>query len=376
MACPTKRTLVIGIDFGTTFSGVSWLFCVPGRLPDQPQIVRKWPSQFAKNNEQGKVPPAVYYDKDTGGMSWGYNIPSDVKPLQWLKLLILKHSDWPGDHAQSTRLVTTMAMLDDLNKTAVEVIADYLREIWTHSLDAIKRAKGRNLVEATPIHVVLTVPAIWKEYARDEMRKAVDEAGILRNRLGGPTTLELISEPEAAALSTIPELGDQGDLAVDDSFVVCDCGGGTVDIISYLVGKTEPLTVKECVEGDGALCGGVFPDAGFEEFMKKAVGASRWRRMQPTVVKKMINGDWEHGIKPEFDGTDLRWFVGIPNDTRTHVQPNTYVSLPILRYELKLTAGKTALISRKCSTTALRAPPDLSGTKLQPSRKRPAGLPR
>lgn len=323
MASPAKRMLVIGIDFGTTFSGVSWLFCTPGNPPGQPQIIRRWPSQFAKNNEQGKVPSTVSYDEDTGGMTWGYNIPSDVEPLQWLKLLLLEYDDLSEDQKQSTRLGNARNMMKNLNKTAAQVIADYLREIWVHSLQAIKRTKGRNLVEGTPFHVVVTVPAIWKDYARVRMRTAVETAGILNERLCGPTTLDLISEPEAAALSTIPELGERGDLDVNDSFVVCDCGGGTIDIISYLVEKTEPLTVKECVEGDGALCGGVFPDAGFEAFLRKAMGYSHWSRMQPTTIKKMINDDWEHGIKPEFDGTDRPWFVGIPNDTKTHAQPTT-----------------------------------------------------
>lgn len=323
MASPSQRMLVIGIDFGTTFSGVSWLFCVPENPPGEPQIVSRWPSQFAKNNAQGKVPSTVFYDKDTGGMSWGYNIPSDVEPLHWLKLLLLEYSDLPKDQQQSTRLRNAREMLESLGKTAVEVIADYLREIWVHSLQAIKRTKGRNLVEGTPFHVVLTVPAIWKDYARDRMRTAVEAAGILSERLCGPTTLDLISEPEAAALSTIPELGERGDLDANDSFVVCDCGGGTIDIISYLVEKTNPLAVKECVEGNGALCGGVFPDAGFEAFMRTAIGDSQWSHMPPMAIKKMINDDWEHGIKLEFDGTDRQWFVGIPNDTKTHAHPTT-----------------------------------------------------
>lgn len=36
-----------------------------------------------------------------------------------------------------------------------------------------------------------------------------------------------------------------------DSFVVVDCGGGTVDIISYKVTSTEPMVVREVVQGQG-----------------------------------------------------------------------------------------------------------------------------
>jgi hypothetical protein len=36
-----------------------------------------------------------------------------------------------------------------------------------------------------------------------------------------------------------------------DSFVVVDCGGGTVDIISYTVVSKEPMVIRECVKGEG-----------------------------------------------------------------------------------------------------------------------------
>lgn len=37
----------------------------------------------------------------------------------------------------------------------------------------------------------------------------------------------------------------------EDTFIVVDCGGGTVDLISYKLIQAKPMIVKECVKGSG-----------------------------------------------------------------------------------------------------------------------------
>ena len=38
---------------------------------------------------------------------------------------------------------------------------------------------------------------------------------------------------------------------VGDAFVLCDAGGGTVDLISYEITKLDPLELRELVPGTG-----------------------------------------------------------------------------------------------------------------------------
>lgn len=62
--------------------------------------------------------------------------------------------------------------------------------------------------------------------------------------------MTLIKEPEAAALYTAKNL----DFSIypDNAFVICDAGGGTVDLISYEVEAVLPrLKLKELVPGTG-----------------------------------------------------------------------------------------------------------------------------
>ena len=60
---------------------------------------------------------------------------------------------------------------------ATHVVADYLREFWKHILDHIRKHLGRHLSEV-PFQIVITVPAVWKSYARKDMLQAARMAGI------------------------------------------------------------------------------------------------------------------------------------------------------------------------------------------------------
>jgi hypothetical protein len=61
---------------------------------------------------------------------------------------------------------------------------------------------------------------------------------------------------------------DPHGLAVGDSFVLCDAGGGTVDLISYTITKLSPtLEIREAAAGSGALCGSTFLNRRFGQYL-------------------------------------------------------------------------------------------------------------
>ncbi|KAI0198444.1 hypothetical protein F4808DRAFT_451975 [Astrocystis sublimbata] len=283
----SKSTLVIGIDFGTTYTGVSWLFFKENAPVKDPEVVTHWLSALSNNNDRTKVPSKIHYNEETGEVQWGYNIPTDVQSIQWFKLLLLDSEDLPATLQNSTHIQAARDKLKNLGKTAVEVIGDYLKVLWKHIIAEIQDEKGRSMINGTPYHVILS---------------AAERAGILEDRIAGKTALDFISEPEAAALATLPELDNRDDLKVGDTFVVMDAGGGTVDIISYKVENLEPMVVSECVEGDGALCGATFVDTAFES----------WNSMETSAIKKMMNSEWEHGIKKDFDGSQQKYCIDLP----------------------------------------------------------------
>ncbi|KAJ2991945.1 hypothetical protein NUW58_g2336 [Xylaria curta] len=314
-----KTTLVVGIDFGTTFSGVSWLICKAGSPPGQPEVVSLWQTSTdnrRNNSDSQKVPSKVYYDQN-GELSWGFKIPAGVQTIEWFKLLLLNDDDLQSHLRNSSHLYDAKKSLQKLGKTAVQLVGEYLGVLWEHVLEQIKNSKGEAIINGMPIQVILTVPAIWTDYARDRMREAAGLAGIFDYRVAGETTLLFVSEPEAAAIATMPELENREDLRVGDSLVVVDAGGGTVDIISYKINVLEPLSVSECAEGGGALCGGIFLDKHFEALLKKAVGEASWNKMNGSDVRRLMNNEWEHGIKQAFDGEPDFYTVELPSRAQT-----------------------------------------------------------
>ncbi|KAI1757988.1 hypothetical protein F4782DRAFT_475954 [Xylaria castorea] len=287
-----EDSLVIGIDFGTTYSGVAWATKVDIENKNI-NLIMSWPGN---GREEGKVPTELWYD-DTA-VAWGYEITADVNPFRWFKLLLLHDEDLEPELRESNFMVRARCMVEESGKTAIDLVADYLRLLWAHIVSTIERARGEDVVEALPIHIVLTVPAIWKSYARRAMKDAAESSGILDYRSAGATKLTFAPEPEAAALATLHEQGSG--VRPGNVYIICDAGGGTVDLITYKVESIKPTVLQEAVEGTGGLCGGVFIDQTFEHICKGRLG-TKWSRLSKRGVAQIMKDEWEYGIKPQFN---------------------------------------------------------------------------
>ncbi len=95
----------------------------------------------------------------------------------------------------------------------------------------------------------ITVPAVWSKKAQAKTRACAEAAG-----MGAGATLHIISEPEAAALHAVTALPHC--LKTGETFIICDAGGGTVDLITYKVSALKPiLELAEASPGSGSPCG-------------------------------------------------------------------------------------------------------------------------
>ncbi|KAM4054870.1 actin-like ATPase domain-containing protein [Hirsutella rhossiliensis] len=298
-----KQPIVIGLDFGTTHSGMAW---APGGSYSTP--VSGWPARLGANSDKEKAPSALVYRSNSRPPFWGYSIPPDETPIKWFKLLLLDDDDLPQNFRRSEHLRRAKMQIQQNNRHPVEVIGDYLREMWKHGFRNIEDCLGKRLVSASRLELVVTLPAIWPLYARQRMREAVQLAGILDDRKAGETILSFISEPEAAALATMEDFSDMVEFKKNDRFVVCDAGGGTVDLISYKVIRENPPQVRECVQGDGKLCGAVCLDERFFQLLKSKLPRNIWDRLGKPGIDHIMDFHWENGLKVQFhqDSTDLQ----------------------------------------------------------------------
>ncbi|KAG4434714.1 hypothetical protein IFR05_009791 [Cadophora sp. M221] len=230
-----NRKLIVGIDFGTTFSGVAW-----------------------------------------------------AETRRWFKLGFAEsHIGCPFQSGHSEQLTT-----------------DYLKQLYQHIIYSLKQKLGAVALRNAPMEFCLTVPAIWTEAAKEKTLKACQNAGLKSSK-----EILLVSEPEAALIYALHGLDPHG-LNIGDTFVLCDAGGGTVDLISYTITALHPfLKVKEATRGTGGLHGSTFLNVRFKDFLTSALGhLSRWddealaEAMErfDTVIVELVKGqirDSEMNIK-------------------------------------------------------------------------------
>jgi len=193
-------------------------------------------------------------------------------------------------------------------------VADYLGALYIHTLETLSRRWGERFVKEAKIQVVLTVPAVWSDKAKQATLQAAERAG-----MGKVAELLIVSEPEAAAVYTLkaiqPNVLNEG-----DNFIVCDAGGGTVDLIAYKVVGLNPLRVEESAVGTGGLCGSAFLNYRFEDHVKDRVGEKVWNDMREKKEKTWNMGlkYFEEFVKRNFnddeEGEMNVPFPGLPDD--------------------------------------------------------------
>ncbi|KAJ5877628.1 hypothetical protein N7455_001093 [Penicillium solitum] len=313
-----KPKLIVGVDFGTTFSGVAWGF---QDCPDDIELIQTWPG--GGNITSQKVPTLCSYDGKH--MKWGYQTDQSIHPgkKQWLiqgvKLLL--------DESQKFRYtpaIKSQEVIKDLDKTPVEVAGDYLGKLVAHAQDVLTR-RFSTALQTVDLEYVLTVPAVWSDKAKDLTMQAAHRAGI------PPASLGLLSEPEAAAVCAIRTIqpntiavwtSSDNELEFNN---LTNYGKETAwlsvmleDIITYRVKETEPLRFEEATKGTGAVCGSVMLDESFDALIKDIIEKQSDQPICQSTVRA-ARKYWQDYIKPGYTG---------PLDDDEMCEPGYWIPVP------------------------------------------------
>ena len=124
------------------------------------------------------------------------NNPSFLDPNQIEKAISL------------TRLTSTQALdsSESARRKLMNGITQYFRAmkervLW-HMLTHSRWTQSD--IDSTPKEFIMTVPAIWSNYARDRTLRCAVDAGL--GVAGRTESIKLVTEPEAAAMFTISEV--------------------------------------------------------------------------------------------------------------------------------------------------------------------------
>ncbi|KAJ3378857.1 hypothetical protein HDU84_007237 [Entophlyctis sp. JEL0112] len=295
----SDKKAVVAIDFGTTGVGYAWAFpssngIKPSEVFDNPP----WPNSVS----QAKTPTAVLLNaSDFSVVAFGsaaldkaMNIKTSDRPNFYLFhrfKMALYNTDSP--------LTAETTITDELNQKpvkAITVIAACLCHVKELAVAAI--SEHGTTLNANDILFVLTVPAIWKDNAKQIMHMAANQAGLETNNQG----LILALEPEGASFWWMrttdikPEVGDV--------YVVADCGGGTIDVSVHEVMGAQGANgnkLREAFPVTGGDWGSTVIDRRFFEFLEELFGPDRYDNFKKRDFI-ILQQAWERA-KCAFDGS-------------------------------------------------------------------------
>ncbi|CAD6442291.1 4da1ac85-6fa7-4ad0-9ca3-7b273f1d7897 [Sclerotinia trifoliorum] len=285
----SEDQILIGIDFGTTFSGIAFA-CLSDEDP-KVIVVKSWPG-MAMN--QVKVPTIISYGSYNEKFSWRSQASDDYS-IHGIKLLLDPNQDMPSYIPEST----LKSNLKHCGKPAVDVAADFLQAMYKYALERLELEFPLEYVKICEKKLILSVPAVWSDKAKDLTLQAARQAGL--------HPVALVKEPEAAAFHTLNRLKNKG-VAVGNAIVICDAGGGTVDLISYEVVQLVPkLELKELVPGTGCMAGSLNLNNRWEEMVKDIVGEDDFYRIKGDKCYLGPLDYFEQVAKRQFRGVERKW---------------------------------------------------------------------
>ncbi|KAF7631415.1 hypothetical protein AFCA_002447 [Aspergillus flavus] len=310
-------TLIIAIDFGTTYSGIGYIHAAEDRLPGIQNLVTHWPPRVGTSE---KTPTEIVYDDNQNTILWGFQAQGEIRAIKYFKLELdpdarskleaLRSATESTRSFGRTHRTTTGAVVGEyeVNRDAKALCTDYLKAIYRASLEHM-RHRIPDFARRAPKRFILTVPAIWTDQAKNATKQCA------RRALGQHANIELIAEPQAAAVYTLKQGHMVGSVRPGDHYIICDAGGGTVDLITYCVKRIDPLELVESIPGTGEACGSIFLNRAFEAFLEDRLGRYYSGRRTESLEKwlQRTRQSFELDIKQQFTGDrNARWDIWLP----------------------------------------------------------------
>ncbi|PKY39942.1 actin-like ATPase domain-containing protein [Rhizophagus irregularis] len=264
MSAISDIRVVVGLDFGTTYSGLT--LCHVDDDDDLSKIKTntEWPGEMGKF----KTNTVLQYDNDFREVElWGYpalckrpnrrSRDNETKPVELFKLFL-------GSCLEKYKPKLPGSL------TYKQTITDYLKKIGELIKETIPKFwDGIDFMEH--ILIVITVPAEYSENDKAIMRECTFNAGLIGEK--NSEKLQFTTEPEAAAVYCMhSSLREYKLTEPGTTFMIVDCGGGTVDLTTRKL--LEGNQLGEITERAGDFCGSTFIDKEFIKLLRNEVGES------------------------------------------------------------------------------------------------------
>ncbi|XP_030635848.1 heat shock 70 kDa protein 12B [Chanos chanos] len=317
VACPFS--VVVAIDFGTTSSGYAFSFTED---PEAIHMMRRWEGGDPGMANQ-KSPTCLLLTPDLRFHSFGFAARDsyhDLDPEEAPHWLYFDKFKMKIHSASDLTMETELEAVSGRKVRAIEVFAHALRFFREHALKEVKD-QSSSVLEGDQVRWVITVPAVWRQPAKQFMREAAYLAGLVTP--DSPDQLLIALEPEAASIycrklrlhqmidlsqrpmangmdvdgsrpfdSSFRQAREQlrrarhsrtflvesgtgelwSEMKTGDRYIVADCGGGTVDLTVHQIEQPQG-TLKELYKASGGPYGAVGVDMAFEAMLCQIFGS-------------------------------------------------------------------------------------------------------
>ncbi|XP_023335807.1 heat shock 70 kDa protein 12A [Eurytemora carolleeae] len=301
MQVTAKHRVVVAIDFGTTYSGYAYSFT---DTPDTIQIMRKWEGDDPGINNQ-KTPTVLLLSPDKEFHSFGftardfYHDMDTREASKWFYFdkfkMLLHHNKYLGRN-------TWVESRNGKEMKALKVFSIVLRYFKEHALQELRDATGTKLSSAgigSTTSVYISGRMVGGMSGSNPGLKTPMVGGMSGSNPGLKTLCSesteegsedyVLEDSETEKEFTLPtnqltpqltseELFPQG-----GSYMVVDCGGGTVDITVHEI-STDGQQLREVFKATGGPYGSVSVDLAFENLLSSMFGAEfiqEFRKKRP-----------------------------------------------------------------------------------------------
>ncbi|KAI9640157.1 hypothetical protein NHQ30_011394 [Ciborinia camelliae] len=339
----TPQKFVIGVDYGTTFTSVSYFFHPikekhPRAFPQQLLSIKNWPGDLSSGDASGtrpQVPTETWYspiplsreapqDEDDENLKefiyadndhpltvigdsnlashlesheldedesseffWGYqvhhqqygeNISRDTRTrVKRSKLRLVETPYTQDDRIELLDIMEGLIQKNIIRKQGfkdvhdardvLDIFTDFLVKVLQHTKEQLIQL--HNFSDNSVVEFAMTVPTIWSPIASRILQTALQTAARVV-KFGNSSTKNalipyIVSEPEAAAIYMLAE---KSSVHPGETFIIADCGGGTVDIVTYEIGTEHPLRLsEEKVTPGGDNCGSSYLNENYKKML-------------------------------------------------------------------------------------------------------------
>lgn len=265
----------------------------------------------ATQNRNTRMLPATQY--------WGFgvqqklsmtDIPRDkARPLTRFKLNLDQKKE-TDDIRADLRTILKALSKNNIIKSDTDIYTHYLTHLLKHTKEQLHLSN--ELYQDMLVQFVLCVPAKWPMNAcrimQTALEEAVKESGLSERANHSVHNMFMISEPEAAAECILAEA--RSELFRDETVVIVDAGGGTVDAVTYKCDNDDPLRLSaEVVAPDSKLCGASYINEKFEKKLLQKLASEKYLVKNGKTLKSIVQAKttvFENNQKRKIDTSDRK----------------------------------------------------------------------